>query len=249
MGPSYSFFLYWRFIICTPAYSGEQDQGDAPKNKKQNVSNSTVTNLHLLSRPFWVGGLVALGLVACLFLDVPQAQAVSWTSSDLAKKVMTSVTPTGTNPDVSLASNETADNFVSKPFVAETVITPPDPPRQVLAASYYRAPVDYSLVAGPHYFPYGYCTYYVSQKRTIPWSGNAGTWLNAAKADEFSTGKDPKPGAIMVTSEGGRTGHVAYVESVNGSQFTVSEMNYKGYGIVSTRTISDGFKLIKGFIY
>jgi surface antigen len=44
-------------------------------------------------------------------------------------------------------------------------------------------------------------------------------------------------------------GHVAYVESVDGSCWTVSEMNYKGFGIVDYRHICPGQVPLIGFVY
>ncbi len=99
-----------------------------------------------------------------------------------------------------------------------------------------------------HRFPYGYCTWYVSQKRYIPWGGNAGAWLYNAKSMGYATGKTPRPGAIMVSSESW-WGHVAIVESVKGGQITISEMNYRGWGKRSTRTLNASSRVIKGFIY
>jgi len=63
----------------------------------------------------------------------------------------------------------------------------------------------------------------------------------------------PMVGAIMVQgiSWASPVGHVAYVESVNGDgSFTVSEMNYGGWGRVDYRTIKStaGLDLL-GFIY
>ncbi|MFA6047445.1 MAG: LysM peptidoglycan-binding domain-containing protein [Parcubacteria group bacterium] len=99
-----------------------------------------------------------------------------------------------------------------------------------------------------HSFPYGYCTWYVASRRYVPWGGNAGTWLYHAKAAGYSTGKTPRPGAIMVSSESW-WGHVAIVESVSGSSFTISEMNYAGFAKRSTRTIPIGSRAVKGFVY
>jgi len=99
-----------------------------------------------------------------------------------------------------------------------------------------------------HRFPYGYCTWYVSQRRYVPWGGNAGTWLAGARASGRATGSAPRPGAIVVTTES-RWGHVAIVESVRGSSFTISEMNYAGFGRKSTRTLSASSRVVKGFIY
>lgn len=100
-----------------------------------------------------------------------------------------------------------------------------------------------------HGFPYGYCTWYVAQKRFVPWGGNAGTWLYHAKAGGYATGRTPKPGAIMVTTENRYYGHVALVEKVNGDSVTVSEMNYAGFAKRSIRTLSASSRAIKGFIY
>lgn len=100
-----------------------------------------------------------------------------------------------------------------------------------------------------HRFPYGYCTWFVSQKRYVPWGGNAGTWLYHAKAMGYATGKSPRVGSIVVTTENRYYGHVAYVEKVSGGSITVSEMNYVGYAKTSRRTISTSSRVIKGYIY
>ena len=98
-------------------------------------------------------------------------------------------------------------------------------------------------------YPYGYCTYYVATKRSMPTSlGNAKNWLNSASRAGYSTGSNPAVGAIVVTSESW-WGHVAFVESVSGNNITISEMNYSGWGVVSRRTISADSGVVRGFIY
>lgn len=104
-------------------------------------------------------------------------------------------------------------------------------------------------VGSGHVFPYGYCTWYVAQKRYVPWGGNAGTWLYHAKAGGYATGRTPRVGSIMVTTENRYYGHVAYVEKVSGDTITVSEMNYVGFAKRSTRTLSASSRAVKGFIY
>ncbi len=99
-----------------------------------------------------------------------------------------------------------------------------------------------------HHFPYGYCTYYVSTRYPIPWSGHAKSWLANSRAYGFSTGSVPQKGAIVVTTESW-WGHVAVVESVSKSHITVSEMNYKGWGKTSIRSISINSGIIRGYIY
>lgn len=100
-----------------------------------------------------------------------------------------------------------------------------------------------------HSFPYGYCTWYVAQKRYVPWSGNAGTWIFNARSMGYSTGRTPTRGAIVVTTENRYYGHVAIVESVSGDSITVSEMNYAGWGKVDRRVIPLSSRAIKGYIY
>lgn len=100
-----------------------------------------------------------------------------------------------------------------------------------------------------HRFPFGWCTWYVASKRYVPWSGNAGTWLYKAKALGYKTGRAPRVGAIMVTTENRYYGHVALVEKVSGDTITVSEMNYVKWGKVDRRTLSASSRSVKGFIY
>lgn len=87
----------------------------------------------------------------------------------------------------------------------------------------------------------GYCTWYVKNKRgdSIPnMLGNANMWYSNAMAQGLSVGSAPRAGAVGV-SLSGYYGHVVFVESVNadGSVY-VSEMNYVGFGVVSSRTTS-----------
>jgi surface antigen len=110
------------------------------------------------------------------------------------------------------------------------------------------APIRLGGGGSGHRFPYGYCTWYVAQRRYVPWGGNAISWLSNARASGKPTGRTPRPGAIMVSGES-RWGHVALVESVNGSSFTISEMNYAGFGKKSTRTLSANSAVVRGFIY
>jgi LysM repeat protein len=119
---------------------------------------------------------------------------------------------------------------------------------QATSSSTAFAPIKLGGGGSGHRFPYGYCTWYVAQKRYVPWGGNAISWLSNARASGKPTGRAPKPGAIMVSAES-RWGHVALVESVSGSSFTVSEMNYAGFGKKDYRTISTNSSVVRGFIY
>ncbi len=101
----------------------------------------------------------------------------------------------------------------------------------------------------PNHFSFGYCTWYVATRRYVPWFGNAIDWWPNARAYGYPEGGTPQVGAILVTRES-PVGHVAYVESVSGSSFTVSEMNYTAWDVVDRRTIQLGGSVpIVGFIY
>lgn len=98
-------------------------------------------------------------------------------------------------------------------------------------------------------YPWGWCTWYAAYRKKVPhrW-GNAGNWLNSARRDGYEVGSVPKAGAIVVTTDS-IWGHVAYVESVSGNSIVISEMNYKGFGIISSRSIPISSSIIKGYIY
>ena len=68
-------------------------------------------------------------------------------------------------------------------------------------------------------------------------------WVNAALLNGYSVGKTPQQGAIVVydnVSPWTPLGHVAYVESVNGNQYTVSEMGYDSWNCERTKTRTAG---------
>lgn len=97
-------------------------------------------------------------------------------------------------------------------------------------------------------YDYGYCTWYVYERRAQigrpvgSFWGNASTWASYARGSGYLVNNTPAVGAVMQNSyQAGGYGHVAVVESVNidGSIF-VSEMNYAGWNVKSTRTISAG---------
>lgn len=98
-------------------------------------------------------------------------------------------------------------------------------------------------------YPFGWCTYYVATRRAVPgqW-GNAGQWLNSAKRAGYPTGGSAVTGSIVVMNQS-IWGHVAYVESVNGNEMTISEMNAPIWGVRTTRTINTSDRSIKGFVY
>lgn len=98
-------------------------------------------------------------------------------------------------------------------------------------------------IYGYNGYDYGYCTWYVANKRAaigrpVPANlGNANTWDDRAPQ---GFNRIPAYGAAVVTGQRA-PGHVAFVEEVfvDGS-VRVSEMNTKGWGIRSERTYDAG---------
>lgn len=211
----------------------------------------------------WVGIATAILLSGISVLSLPKAHAAdrSWGNIETAKKAIENVAPVISESKVDQNSASyvfASENFIQKPLVVETQITVDPPKPKVITKSItvkkVVKPIEKVEVSAEnvsaHRFPYGYCTYFVSQQRFVPWSGNAISWLSGAKSFGYATGNDPQTGAIMVTSEGGRTGHVAMVNSVNSDgTITISEMNYAGWGVTSSRTIPEGYGRIMGYIY
>lgn len=79
----------------------------------------------------------------------------------------------------------------------------------------------------------GYCTWYAKNMRPdLPNNlGNASTWVARAAAQGLPTGRTPQVGAI-----GQQGNHVVYVTGVNvDGTVTVSEMNYRGLFVISSR--------------
>lgn len=86
--------------------------------------------------------------------------------------------------------------------------------------------------ASQGWYSYGYCTEWVASQRPVGQWGDASAWKYQAQADGWTVSSTPITGAIAW-----QPGHVAYVESVGDGTVTVSEKNYKGWNIISTRTV------------
>ena len=239
-------FKLRRFIICTPAKPGV-----------------LVSNLNQkLNAPF-IFVFILFGLFTLAnqnnFLIIEKAQAASVIPANLevAREVFENISPIIKNdvPESVVSASFTPEGYLPKPLTPDTQVTKDEvTPRKVLATpkknTVSRAKT--AKMTGEmeaNRFPFGYCTYYVAQRRFIPWSGNAIAWLSGAQSFGYATGDTPQVGAIVVTNEGGKAGHVAYVDAVNGDQITISEMNYNGFGVVSSRTISASYGRILGYIY
>lgn len=96
---------------------------------------------------------------------------------------------------------------------------------------------------------YGQCTWYAWERRqaigrSLPGAvlGNANVWNQTLGSSGYLVNRTPAVGAVLQTSSGGGGyGHVAVVESISANgDVTISEMNYMGNNIVSSRTIPAG---------
>ena len=128
---------------------------------------------------------------------------------------------------------------------AATIATAPHPAPAVRLFSW--VPPD----GYPDHFPYGQCTWWAAYNRHVTWNGNAGDWLTTASAQGLHTQLTPGVGAIAVYRPGSgysQYGHVAVVIAVSSTTYTVSEMNFIGWGRVSTRTVTWPDPHLEGFI-
>lgn len=102
-----------------------------------------------------------------------------------------------------------------------------------------NSPAPVANFGGGNTYDYGYCTWYVKNRRgaSIPGNlGNANTWFSRAQAAGMATGYTPRAGAVGTTTRGA-LGHVVYVESVNpDGSINISEMNAPTWGATTYRT-------------
>lgn len=102
-------------------------------------------------------------------------------------------------------------------------------------------------------FDAGYCTAYAATRwaaftgKNPTWSGDAHEWDQNAKAHGWTVVNFPVPNSVVVweiSDSYGGWGHVAFVESIDvrsdGVYLTVSEMNFEGWNVKSTRVVKHG---------
>ncbi len=141
-----------------------------------------------------------------------------------------------TSKDVIIAFN---DAEIGGLKVGEQIVIPDG----TKAAPMYVATAPYggsfawgtSAIYGYNGYDFGWCTWYVASKISIPanW-GNANTWDNYAARGGWIVSTTPKAGAIAQT-DAGWAGHVGIVEAVSpdGSMIKYSDMNgLAGWGRV-----------------
>ena len=217
-----------------------------------------------LRRTVGGGAIFALGFGA--LCSPPQQQPIAAAAGATALQLSNPINEVRPIHEIDEPLARQARQAAAKIYVLATPTAAVAAPRKqaapvVKAASPPTARVAQSRAVGPvsgagNGFTYGYCTWWVANKRYIPWRGNAAQWWWNARPFGFGEGSAPRAGAIMVTGVSGTSpeGHVAYVESVNaGGSFVVSEMNWwgvpgGGWGRVDYRTVTS-MRGVLGFIY
>ncbi len=171
----------------------------------------------------------------------------------------------GDTPD-SLASKYSAskdaiihfnDAEISGLQVGEKILIPDGkvaaPRATLVTASFFG-----SASFGGNGYDYGWCTWYVANRRAeigrpIPKNlGNAYTWYTRAVAFGLPTGTKPQVGAVMVVYYGSSSpaNHVSVVEQVNGDgSYWVSEMNASGQKSIADPTPAGGWARINFHFY
>jgi surface antigen len=211
------------------------------------------------------GGGVILGLGFTALTATPQevtpvsasastnSISAAWPASDRLPNRRPYVAVTESSPSVKVLA-PVATAAVSVRPSPRKASSHPTAARRAAPAAIQR-PV--ALGGGASRFAYGYCTWWVAHRRSIPWRGNAAQWWWNARPFGYAEGSVPRVGAIMVMGAGGSAssvGHVAYVERVNANgTFVVSEMNWwgvagGGWDRVDYRTVTS-MRGILGFIY
>jgi surface antigen/LysM repeat protein len=134
----------------------------------------------------------------------------------------------------------------------------PAPPKPVVAAPIAKAAtrtigISYKsipdLPGTTNSFVKGNCTWYVAKLMKITFRGNANRWLANAPKAGYKTGKVPMAGSAVVTTLGGKYGHVGFVKSVNpDGTFVMTDMNYEGLYKVRENVTMSADEVV-GFIY
>lgn len=124
-------------------------------------------------------------------------------------------------------------------------------------SSYGGYSYGYNAASVGNRYAYGYCTYYVYNRRAElgrpvgSFWGDAVTWAGFASSSGYAVNGTPAVGAVLQDPNAAPPyGHVAVVENVYGDgSIRVSEMNYVGWNVISYRTISAGEAAAYSYIH
>ena len=199
----------------------------------------------------WANKLTSDNLSAGTKLTIPSITGVLYTvkqgdtADSLASKYQADKERIITLNDAELTGLKVGQQII----IPDGILPANERPGYVAPASSYSSAsatttINSTFVAGNGY-AYGYCTYYAYNRRAElgrpiggNW-GNAVTWAAMARAQGFTVDHTPEAGAVIQNGGGwGGYGHVGIVERVNSDgSLLVSDMNYVGWNIISTRTV------------
>jgi surface antigen len=226
---------------------------DADKKKEDDLSKdlAALARTSYEKPQFTVGAILDAASLQQLLANVAEARLIAKKEADLldqATKLR--------QADEKLESDKQAalDSIKKDRDAAAQVLAQAEAAHNAAAAAQAQALVSPpSPPAGewPNHMSFGYCTWYVANKRYVPWFGDAATWYANAQPYGFAEGPTPKVGAIYVGHDGEwSVGHVAYVEEVYpDGRYKVSEMNWTAWNVVDFRVITPGTVPLIGFIY
>ncbi len=174
----------------------------------------------------WSNNLSGNNLTAGLKLSIPPVNGIVYTvktgdtPSSLARKFNADEGQVIVYNDAEISGLQPGDQIIIPNGRIQPVIT---------YASFFAA------TYGGNGYDYGYCTYYVASRVSVPTNwGNANTWALYAALSGWTVSRAPVAGAIAQTSRGW-LGHVAIVDTVNADSTMIkySDMNgLAGWGRV-----------------
>lgn len=201
----------------------------------------------------WSNGLTSDTLRPGKVLTIPPVNGIVYTvkSGDTPDNLASKYSA---NKDAIIHFN---DAEVTGLQVGEKILIP-DGKIAAPRTTYVTASFFGSASYGGNGYDYGWCTWYVANRRaelgrSIPKNlGNAYTWYTRAVAFGLSTGTKPSVGAVMVVYYGASSpaNHVSVVEQVNADgSYWVSEMNASGQRSITDPTPAGGWARINYHFY
>jgi surface antigen len=193
----------------------------------------------------WSNGLNSNTLRPGAVLAIPPVDGVVYTvkSGDTPDTLASKYSA---NKEQIIAFN---DAEVSGLKIGERIVVPGGSIATVTTSSYSAGfSFGASAVYGYNGYDYGWCTWYVANRRNemgrpVPSNlGNAYSWYTIAQRAGLPTGTAPQVGAVAV-NQGGN--HVSVVEQVNeDGSFWISEMNASGQRSMTDSTPAGGWARI-----
>ena len=217
----------------------------------------------------WSNSLSSERLPAGKQLVIPPVNGVVYTikagdtADSLAQRFSSSKDQILADNDAEVAGLKAGQRILIRGGIQPVVLTRAAATTPSYSGSFFGGAASY----GYNGYDYGWCTWYVANKRLAAGApmptnlGNAATWVRLGAAYGLATGRVPRVGAAVVTSTGG-AGHVAYVERINDDgSIWVSEMNSHGqvsidntapaggWGRVDYKLLSAGAASSYGYLY